>query len=155
MRPAFRRVSERLATMPPQHLGGAYVATLTLTALVQHFVPVLWLPLAAVEILAFVVLFLTAALLRPDEDALLAGFLVSFAVGIALLVSRAVVGIVGTRSIGALALLAPALAVMLLLRGLIFVPLMAVLIWVTRRIQRALRPPPTRTSVSARHRPHN
>ena len=57
MRPALRRVVERLATMRPQHLGGAYVATLTFTALVQHFVPGLWLPLAAVEILAFVVLF--------------------------------------------------------------------------------------------------
>ena len=155
MRPALRRAAQRLATMPPQHLGGAYVATLTFTALVQHFVPVLWLPLAALEIFAFVVLFFTAALLRPDEDALLAGFLVSFAVGIALLVSRVVVGIVIHRSIGALALLAPALAVMLLLRGLIFVPLMAVLIWITRRIQQALRPPPTRAPVKRPAPPHN
>ena len=52
--------SQRLAAMPPHHLGGLYVATLTLTALVQHF-PVLWLPLAALEIAAFLILFATAA----------------------------------------------------------------------------------------------
>lgn len=153
MRPALRRFSQRLATMPPQHLGGAYVATLTLTALIQHFVPALWFPLAALEILAFVVLFIAAALLRPDEDVLLAGFLVSFAVGIAILVSRAVVGVVVHRSIGAVALSGPALAVALLLRGLIFVPLMAVLIWITRRVQRALRPPPARAPVRRPGRP--
>jgi hypothetical protein len=139
--------------MPPQHLGGAYVATLTLTALVQRFVPVLWLPLAALEIFAFVVLFIAAALLRPDEDVLLAGFLVSFAVCIAILVSNAVVGVVVHRSIGAVALSAPALAVGLLLRGLIFVPLMALLIWITRRVQRALRPPPPRRPPVSRPAP--
>ena len=145
--PALRRFSERLATIPPQHLGGAYVATVTLTALLHHFVPALWLPLAALEILAFVVLFIAAALLRRDEDVLLAGFLVTFAVGIGILVSRAVLTIVVHRSIGALALSAPVQAVGLLLRGLIFVPLMALLIWIARRVQRALRPPPARTPV--------
>ena len=138
------RSKERLATMPPQHLGGAYVATLTFTALVQHFVPVLWLPLAIIEIAAFAILFFSAALLRHDEDVLLAGFLVSFAVGIAIVVSRAVVVAVVHRSLGAIALSTPALAAGLLLRGIIFVPLMALLIWITRRIQRALRPPPAR-----------
>lgn len=153
MRPTLRRFSERLATMPPQHLGGAYVAMLTLTALIQHFVPALWLPLAALEILAFVVLFIAAALLRPDEDVLLAGFLVSFAVGIAILVSKAVVGVVVHRSVGGVALSGPALAVGLLLRGLIFVPLMALLIWITRRVQRALRPPPAKAPVRRPGRP--
>ena len=62
LRLAVRRTAERLAAMPPHHLGGLYVATLTLTALVQHFVPVLWLPLAALEIAAFLILFATAAL---------------------------------------------------------------------------------------------
>jgi hypothetical protein len=133
--------------MPPQHLGGAYVAVLTLTALLQHFVPGLWIPLATLEILAFVVLFVSAALFRPDEDVLLAAFLVGFAVGIAILVSRAVVGVVVNRSMGAVALSAPALAVGLLLRGLIVVPLLALVIWITRRVQRALRPPPAGASV--------
>lgn len=154
MRPAWRRVSERLATMPPHHLGGAYVVTLTITALAQHFVPILWFPLAAIEILAFLVLFFAAALLRHDEDVLLAGFLVSFSVGIALLVSAAVLSVVVHRSIGAVALATPGLAFALLIRGFIFVPLMALLIWITRRVQRMVRPPPTRAPV--RHgAPHN
>jgi hypothetical protein len=153
MRSALVRFKERLGTMPPQHLGGAYVALLTLTALLQHFVPGLWFPLAALEILAFVILFVSAALLRLDEDVLLAAFLVGFAVGIAILVSRAVVGVVVNRSIGAVALSGPALAVGLLLRGLIVVPVLAVVIWITRRVQRALRPPPPRASVRRRAPP--
>ena len=147
MRPTLARLKERLGTMPPQHLGGAYVATLTLTALVQHFVPVLWFPLAVLEVAAFTILFFSAALLRHDEDVLLAGFLVSFAVGIAIIVSRATVGVVVHRSLGVVALSTPALAAGLLLRGLIFVPLMALLIWIARRIQRAVRPPAARTPV--------
>jgi hypothetical protein len=144
MREKLARFKERLATMPPQHLGGAYVVTLTFTALVQHFVPVLWLPLAIIEVAAFTMLFFSAALLRHDEDVLLAGFLVSFAVGIAIVVSRSVVVAVVHRSLGAIALSAPALAAGLLVRGIIFVPLMALLIWIARRIQRALKPPPAR-----------
>src|SRR5687768_17324503 len=50
------------------------------------------------------ILFFSAALLRHDEDALLAGFLVSFAVGIAILVSRALLGVVVHQSLGAVAL---------------------------------------------------
>ena len=147
MRTALARFKQRLATMPPHHLGGAYVATLTFTALVQHFIPVLWLPLAILEIAAFTILFFSAALLRHDEDVLLAGFLVSFAVGIAIVVSRAVLGVVVHRSLGAIALSAPPLAVGLLLRGIIFVPLMALLIWIARRVQRAVHPPLARTPV--------
>jgi uncharacterized RDD family membrane protein YckC len=145
MSPTVRRLAERLGTMPPHHLGGLYVAALTLTALVQHFVPVLWLPLTALEVGAFAVLFSAAAFLRHDEDVILAGFLVSFAVGIAILFSSAVVSIVTDRSVGAVALSAPARAVGLLLRGLIVVPMMSLLIWIARRVQRGLRTPPSRT----------
>lgn len=48
------------------------------------------------------------------------------------------------QHLGAIALSTPALVAGLLLRGIIFVPLMALLIWITRRIQRALKPPPAR-----------
>jgi hypothetical protein len=149
--PALRGLRERLGTMPPHYLGGLYVATLTFTAIVQHYVRVLWLPLAALEILAFLVLFVAAAFLRLDEDVLLAAFLVSFSVGIALFVSNSIVGIAVHRSLGAVALSTPAFAVWLLIRGIIFVPLMALLIWVARRIQRRFRPPPVRT-ISTEHR---
>jgi membrane protein implicated in regulation of membrane protease activity len=134
--------------MPPHHLGGLYVATLTFTAIVQHYAPLLWLPLAALEVLAFLVLFVAAAFLRRDEDVLLAAFLVSFSVGIALIVSDAILGMVVYRSIGAVALSAPTFAARLFIRGLIFVPLMALLIWVARRVQRKFRPPPPRRSAS-------
>ncbi len=147
MRSAPARFKERLATMPPHHLGGSYVATLTVTGLVQHFVPVLWFPLAVIEIAAFAILFFSAALLRHDEDALLAGFLVSFAVGIAILVSRALLGVVVHQSLGAVALSTPALVAWLLVRAIIFVPVMAVLIWITRRVQRMLRPPSAKAPV--------
>ena len=153
MRAAVARVRERLATMPPQHLGGAYVGTLTLIALVQHFLPVLSLPLAALELLAFIILFVAAALLRPDEDVLLAGFLISFSAGIAILISNAVLSVVVHRSLGAVALSTPALAAGLLVRGLIFVPLMAVLVWITRRVQRAVRPPPAKAPAGRRAPP--
>jgi hypothetical protein len=132
--------------MPPHYLGGLYVATLTFSAIVNHYLPALWPPLALLELLAFLVLFVTAAFLRPDEDLLLAAFLVSFSVGIGLLVSNAVLGIVVHRSIGAVALSAPTFAVWLLIRGLIFVPLMALLIWIARRVQQKFRPPPPRRS---------
>ena len=150
MRPALARFKERLATMPPHHLGGAYVATLTFTAIVQYFVPILWFPLAVLELAAFIILFFSAALLRHDEDVLLAGFLVAFSVGIGILVSRAVLGVIVHRSLGAVALSTPALIAGLLVRGIIVVPLTALLIWITRRIQRAVRPPPARAPV--RHR---
>jgi hypothetical protein len=131
--------------MPPHHLGGLYVATVTFTTFVHHFVPVLWLPLAAIEILAFLTLFIAAALLRLDEDVLLAAVLVSFSVGIGIFVSEGLLGVVVHRSLGAVALSAPPfVAVHLFIRGLIFVPLMALLIWITRRVQRKFRPPPTR-----------
>jgi hypothetical protein len=129
--------------MPPHHLGGLYVATLTFSAIVQHYLPALWLPLAALELLAFLVLFVTAALLRPDEDVLLAAFLVSISLGLALLISNAVLGIVVHRSIGAVALSAPTFALWLLIRGLIFIPVMVLLIWIARRVQQKFRPPPT------------
>ncbi len=141
--------------MPPHHLGGAYVATLTFTAIVQHFFPLLWFPLAVLEIAAFIVLFFSAALLRHDEDVILAGFLVAFAVGIAILVSRAILGIIVHRSLGAVALSTPPLVAGLLVRAIIVVPLTALLIWITRRVQRALRPLPARAAPRRPARPPN
>ena len=52
---------------------------------------------------------------------LLAGFLVSFSIGIAILVSNAVVSVVTQRSLGAVALSTPALVAGLLLRGILVV----------------------------------
>jgi hypothetical protein len=144
-------ITQRLRTMPPHHLGGLYTVTLVLTTIAHHFLPALWFPLAILEIFAFAVLFIAAVFLRLDDDVVLAAFLVCFSVGIALIVSDAVLGVIVHHSLGAIALSTPARALALLLRGFIVIPLSALVIWALRRIQRGRRPPPARPHMRDGH----